>query len=237
MKDFKEIVESKMLARSNTMGPFTKLMSYLGEALPKKDNRIADILSGNNASMVYSGLGLIGKGGEFIMIDAREDFPYETVTNIAGKDFLPKPKDYYMNTESGKDDVRRVLSTIGVIPYVAKIPPYPQDIKPNSLDAVTCVNSLFEFQGDKKSLVEETEKLIRPGGVFLAQEWFFQDLQNLLRAGRETLSSHFDLITAKYENLYKSKWALLKKREIPRTSEEAKAQCWNFDLSEEMEEI
>jgi len=237
MRDFKEIVESKMSTRSNTIGPFTKLMSYLGEALPNKDNRIADILSGSNASMVYSGLGLTGRGGEFIMIDAREDFPYETVTSIAGKDFLPMPKDYYIKTESGKDDVRRILSTIGVIPFVAKIPPYPPEIRPSSLDAVTCVNSIYEFQGDKRDLMGETARLIKPGGVFLVQEWFFGELESLLMAGRETVSRHFDLITAKHEKLYGSKWALLKKRETPRTGEETKDQCWVFDLSEEMEEI
>ena len=138
---------------------------------------VAQIACGGINEDLFLTMDKVGKKGKIILIDKEPSFVYDRALNILGGKNLPEGKEFYTETERGKQFLRELFSQANIEAHVQHLPPYPEQIKDYSLDHVMAINAAFELMGqrpggppgDVKGLVAETHRKLKKDGSFLVQ--------------------------------------------------------------------
>ena len=167
----------------NRFKDFREIFNYF-----QRGQTIAQIACGSINEDLFLTMERVGREGRIILIDEDPLFVYDRTLKILGEGTLPNEKEFYIQTEEGKQFLKGLFSQGNIEVYVQHLPPYPQQIPDESLDHVMAINAAFELMGVRggsgfepnvEGIIAETYKKLRKGGSFLVQgiwgddiEWF-----------------------------------------------------------------
>ncbi len=162
----------KLTGVENRFSSFENVFNYF-----EPGQTVAQIACGSILDDLFLTMERVGKNGKIILIDKKPDFIYNRLLKIVGNKNLPKEKDFYVETESGKKQLQEILSTANIEAYAQCLPPYPKQILDESLDHVMAINAAAELMArypnryppDTVGVVVETHKKLKNGGSFIVQ--------------------------------------------------------------------
>ncbi len=144
----------------------------------------AQIACGSILSDLFYTMERVGREGRIILIDEDPAFVYNRALKILDKENLSEKKEFYVQTEEGKQSLKDLFSQANIEVYVQRLPPYPQQINDGSIDHVVAINAAFELMGtpfggkpaNVEGLILETYKKLRNGGSFMVQGLMSEDV-------------------------------------------------------------
>jgi hypothetical protein len=156
----------------------------------KPDQAVAQIFCGNIESDLYLSMEKVGKNGKVVLIDSKPEYAYERALAILGEENLAGGRDFYIKTDDGKKIIQHLFSTANVEVFNDFLPPYPQEIKDESLDNVMAINAAFEltarpgnamYKADPIGIITGTHEKLRKGGSMIVQGVVSGDIGDLGR--------------------------------------------------------
>ncbi|MCX6814894.1 MAG: hypothetical protein NTY20_04575, partial [Candidatus Aenigmarchaeota archaeon] len=145
---------------------------------------VAQIACGSILDDLFLTVERVGKRGRIILIDEDPAFVYNRASKILGEENLPRKKEFYIQTEEGKQLLKDLFSQVNIEVYVQHLPPYPQQINDESIDHVMAINAAFELMATPiggtpaniEGLISETYKKLRNGGSLIVQGLMGSDI-------------------------------------------------------------
>jgi len=122
----------------------------------------------------------IGNEGKLITIDRSPHPLYKRAKCIFDK-YLTKTKEYYLTPEGAKE-ICDMFDGSNIIPFVQEIPPFPKEIKDESLDTIFTLDLeyLLRINKDDRSIPErlflETYKKLKKDGTLIVHADFPEDI-------------------------------------------------------------
>lgn len=142
----------------------------------EKDQTVAQIACGSINEDLFHSMERIGPCGKIILIEGDPEFIYNRALTLFGR-FLEKKKEFYTETAEGKVFLKNMFLQCNIEVYTTRLPPYPAQVKDNSVNHIMAINAAFELmsknqKGDKsniESLIVETYKKLKKNGSFIVQ--------------------------------------------------------------------
>ncbi|RLI99768.1 MAG: hypothetical protein DRP03_02665 [Candidatus Aenigmatarchaeota archaeon] len=172
MEDFGNRKESRFFAFRDMFGYF------------KKGQTIALIACGGIVDDMFLTMERIGREGKIILIDEDPAFLYNRALAILGNKRLNDRKEYYVKGK-GKMILEKLFSEARIEAYTQRLPPYPKQVKDNSVDHIMAINAAYELMSpgpngepaDTYNLILETYKKLRKHGSFMVQGLMIDDIE------------------------------------------------------------
>lgn len=121
------------------------------------------------------------KGGKIILIEPDKEFVYNRAVKVLGEGVL-KEKKFYTETNEGKDFLRDLFKQANIEVYISQVPPFPLEIKDDSINHIMAINAAFEIESSARfegvrELVLQINKKLKDKGSFAVQGLEAEDLR------------------------------------------------------------
>jgi hypothetical protein len=141
--------------------------------LLKTGQSVAQVACGSITEDLYRTMAMIGDTGRIYLIDEDPAFIYNRARTIWGEEILNEQSKEFTNDEAM---LYNLFASSNIFPYVQRLPPYPKDVKDDSLDHIMVIGSTFEMmatnpEGQEPDTVgfitDSYRKLRQPGRLLM----------------------------------------------------------------------
>jgi len=168
---------------------------------------IAQIACGSTNEDLYLTMDKLGSEGRIILIDEDPEFIYNRAVDILGKEVLSRKKRFYTQKHAGRKYLQRLLSQANIEPFVKHLPPYPKQVKDESVDGVMAINAAFELMAQRsggppanpEGLITDTYKKLKKDGSFIVQGILVGDIESFSHLVNKTTSKNNIDFVREYE--------------------------------------